>query len=440
MSARGSSSSRRGRSSADAVRGEGEASPTAEALVLGEGEAGVVVEAGLLEQRQRLVVQAAQVVVAHSGDRSAGARRQIEAVGAQRAAAEPVGVAAVQPDLAPRAPEQVEHGRDAPRVGLGLVAVHARRVTRDDEERRVDAASVLALDHLKEGPVRVCAARKVTREPVADVSRHACGSLGIAVAEGARRGARRTLQAGRCPAPEVVDVVGQRDGEAGAGSAAGPHPAGRRQRLKPAFGEPRGQGAAQKLDVGVHGRPFDAQRWVGGEGAGQVGQAAEAVALARGVLVPAGEQGEGRGDEVERDGEAGSWRRKRAEGRAGGALVRRERAGRQRSPLAGKEVHRIGAARDRRHAGDGSGGVGEGGVACLLRVAREHDAAAQRRQHRAERPLRPRGERAGDVDEDGQASAAHRRVTASRPRAGARCGSPSASAGGRSAAPPAAGL
>ena len=103
---------------------------------------------------------------------------------------------------------------------------------------------------------------------------------------------------------------------------------------------------------------------------------------------------EGRGDEVEGDGEAGAGAAGQAATAAPSPLAaRREGAGRQR-PVGGEELHRLGAARDRRHAGDGRR---------ARRPARRRppragsrvtaDPAAERRQHRLEHPLGARRER-----------------------------------------------
>ena len=68
--------------------------------MLGEGQTGVVAEPGLLKQRKRLVVQTAQVVVADAADFSLRTARQQPAVAQQRIDVEPIGIVAVQADLA----------------------------------------------------------------------------------------------------------------------------------------------------------------------------------------------------------------------------------------------------------------------------------------------------------------------------------------------------
>ena len=61
----------------EAVRPERERAAAAEALVLGEREGRVVGEPGLLQHRQRLVVQGAEVVVADAGDGAAGTSGEV---------------------------------------------------------------------------------------------------------------------------------------------------------------------------------------------------------------------------------------------------------------------------------------------------------------------------------------------------------------------------
>ena len=192
-------------------------------------------------------------------------------------------------------------------------------------------------------------------EPVGGVAELAARGGAVAAAHGASRAVPGGGESAPRPAPQVVEVVGEGDGEAGAGGARLVPPA---PHIQPAGGSgsrpsPASRGAqhgAQKLDVAVDGGLVDAQGGVGGEHAGRVRQAAVLVARGGRALVPAGEQDESGGDEVEGDGEAGAGLG--GEGGDGGAVAARpcrEGAGRQRPPC-GEELEGRGAARDGRYA------------------------------------------------------------------------------------------
>ena len=166
---------------------------------------------------------------------------------------------------------------DAPAVRLRLVAVLPVRVTGDDEEGGRDAAGVLAAEDLREGPVGIGAPREMTDEPVAGVAELAARGGPVAAVDAAGRPVPRGGEPAPRPAPEVVQVVRERDRE----PRVSPHPARLRQGL-----EPEGRrGAEPGRRAGApRSRRRPARRselGVGGEHAGGVRQATVAVALGR---------------------------------------------------------------------------------------------------------------------------------------------------------------
>ena len=168
---------------------------------------------------------------------------------------EPVGVVAVQADLAAGVGDELQGLRDAALVGLRLVAVLLVRVPGDHVEGRRDAAHVLAVDDLRERPERVGAARQVAHQPVGAVAELSQDGAALQVAGRAGGAVAGGGEAAPCPPPQVVQVVGERDREAAARSPDAP---GGRQRLEAELGEARRQGAAQELGVAVHRRVLDA--------------------------------------------------------------------------------------------------------------------------------------------------------------------------------------
>ena len=195
------------------VGAEGEGTAAAEAFVLGEGETRVVAEPRPLQQRQCLVIQAAKVVVADPVHLGSGLLREQRAVLDQRFETEAVGVVAVQADLAPVPGEQRERLGNAPAVRLRLVAVLPVRVAGDDEEGGRDAAGVLAAEELGERPVGIGAPREMTDEPVAGVAELAARGGPVAAVDAARRPVPRGGEPAPRPAPEIVQVVRERDRE-----------------------------------------------------------------------------------------------------------------------------------------------------------------------------------------------------------------------------------
>ncbi len=337
---------------------------------------------------------------------------------------QPVGVVAVQADLASGGGDELEGLGDLAPVGLRLVAVLLVRVAGDHVEGRGHAAHILAAQELREGPEGVAAAPGVARQPVGAVAQLAADAAGVQVPGGAQRAVAGGGEPAARPSPQVVEVVGERDREAAARS---PEGSGGRERLEAELGEARRQGAAQELGVAVHGRLVDLQCRVRGEDARREGQPPVLVALGGRALVPAGEQDERGGDEVEGDGEAGAGiGGPRGDGCAVAAPARREGAGRQR-PAGGDELHRAGVARDRRHAGDRLGGVRQSGAARSGRVAGDRGAAAQRRQQCPQRPLGARREGVRRADEDGQLGRGHGRHVTRRPS----CAAPASGSAGR---------
>ncbi len=171
------------------------------------------------------MVEAAQVVVAHAAHVAAGAGEEVVAVLAERGDAEAVAVVAVQPDLAAGAAQEAEHLGDAALVHGRLVAVPAVGVAGDHEEGGVDAARILAGQHLGEGPVRIGAPRQMVGQPVRQVAhlarqrsqveaaqrRAGCGSRwprsrARSSARGCRRrgSGRRRSRGRRPPSPTVL--------------------------------------------------------------------------------------------------------------------------------------------------------------------------------------------------------------------------------------------
>ncbi len=334
---------------------------------------------------------------------ASGPAGQVVAIEPQRAHAGAVGVVAVQADLTSSAAQHVERRGDAPPVGPGLVAVLPVRMAGDDVERGPGAARVFTAEQAGEGPGGVAAPRQVHGGPLAQIAELAAQSAAVAAAQGAGAAHARGGEAARGPAPHAVHVVGESDGEAaGGGRPVAPQPSARRKSFETELGQARREERAQQGDVAVAGRLLDLERRVGGEHAGGVRQTAEAVALVRGVLVPAGQEGEGGGDEVERQGEAVVGRgREGSHDVPGRRLQPREGAAGQR-PSPSEEVHGAGVTRDRRHAGDRRRRIGERAAACGVALADQPHAPAQRRQERVEHPLRPRRERGRRVDEDVQ--------------------------------------
>ncbi len=334
----------------------------------------------------------------------------------------------MQPDLAAGTAQQAEHLGDAPLVDGRLVAVPAVGVPGDHEERGVDAARVLAGQHLREGPVRVGASRQVMGQPVRHVAGLARQRSQVEAAQAAQAAVAAGGEPAPGPAPEVVDVVGQGDGEAGAAGPGfavallrlpaaslplAPHPARRRQRRQAELREARRQHRAQQRRGAIDRRLVDAQGRVLGEDRGGERQAAEAVTLGVRALVPGGEEDERRGDEIERGaearppparsagrraarvrrpaGERGAPGRRRAARRPTSRSARRSRRQRRVAAKSSSAVARGAPSGPRRPARR----VGERAAGGLAGGGREPRPPAESGQQRAEHPLGPRPPAAG---------------------------------------------
>jgi len=396
--------------------------------VFGEGEAGVVREPRPLQQGQRLVVETAQVVVAYAAHLGAGLAREKRTVGGQRGLVEAVGVVAVQSDLAPMPRHHLQGPGTESTVRRGLAPVLSVRVPRDDVEGGRDAADVFAAQHARERPEGIRAARKMTHEPVGGIAELAAHGGPVTSADGACRTVAGRGEPSPRPSAQVVEVVGQRNGEA----LVAPHPARTRQRRQAELGEPRREHGAQERDVAVQRRLLDPELRAGGEHARGVGQPAVTVPCGDGVLVPAGQQRERRRDEVAAGDEAvRPGRGKGGHDRAGrvvlpppgvGRSPACERVGRQR-PGGGEEGHGLIAARKRRDPRHGVRSVGEHTLRSPPRIACDLHSPAQRREQRLEHPGRPGHEGVGRVHVDWDALQRQRRLRHASEEAPGACAS-----------------
>ena len=290
----------------------------------------------------------------------------------------------------------------------------------DDEEGGVDAEAVLALDELGEGPVGVGTGRQVVGEGAQQALELPARGGVVAGARLERGATQRARDGARRPAPQVVDVVGQGDGEGGVGGVRGrgvrrvglARPAivrgcggVRRREGSPGPGLPARrreverlrEEAAQHADVPVERRVGRVERRLRGEEAELVREAPVLVALRPGVFVPGGQDEESRCHEVERHGEAGVRDWKGAD-EGGGLVEARERA-RRHVGAAGDRRRGLGRDRDGRHPGDGPGRVRQRGALRELAVAHDLQTAAGRVAERPQDPGRLAREMVGDVDE-----------------------------------------
>src|SRR5262249_13488681 len=127
-------------------------------------------------------------------------------------------VTAVEPDLGLPLLERLDEPRPQPLVLLGCAAVELVRVVGEQEERRRGTGTALVLEDPVEAPVRVGSANLVHgRSGQAAELAHARSDA--SVREVALRARGRSLDASARPLPGHVDVVGQRDDEAGAAPA-----------------------------------------------------------------------------------------------------------------------------------------------------------------------------------------------------------------------------
>ena len=235
-------------------------------------------------------------------------------------------------------------------VGLRLVAVLLVRVAGDHVEGRGDAAHVLAAQELRERPEGVGAAPGVARQPVGAVAELAADAAGVEVPGGAQRAVAGGGEAAARPAPQVVEVVGERDREAAARSPE------RLRRSGAARGRAR-RGAAPGRRAGARrSGPRPARRcFSSGFAAKTLAEKGSRPYLSRSPVVRSSQQASRTNAEATRS----KGTAKPAPGSAGQAataapspLPRAAKAPAGSGRPRGDELHGAGVARDRRHAGD----------------------------------------------------------------------------------------